>query len=65
LAAKDIAQFTLAAFKYSLPRFGKIFTGAVDVKIQHRHGGLIRRPLAPFAAFSGAFQGTSDFARVM
>jgi hypothetical protein len=65
LAAKDIAQLLFGILQYPLPHLRKIFTGAVDVKIQHRHGGLIRRPLAPFAAFSGAFQGTSDFARVM
>jgi hypothetical protein len=63
-SAEDFAQFTLGAFKYPLPRLRQIFAGAIDVKVQQRHCGLIRRALAPFAAFSGAFQGASYFARV-
>jgi len=43
---------------------GKIFTGTVNIKIQHRHGRLIRRSFAPFAVLRGTFQGERDLVRV-
>jgi hypothetical protein len=35
---------------------GKRRPGAIDIKIQHRHGGLIRRAFAPPAPLGRAFQ---------
>jgi hypothetical protein len=59
---KDVAQFVFSTFQSSLSRLRQVPSGAIDVKIQHRHRRLIRRALSPRAPFSGAFQRERDLA---
>ena len=61
ISPEHIAQFVFRALERSLSAFWKIFPGAVDVEIQHRHGRLIRLGFAPFAVLSRALQGEGDF----
>ena len=58
--AKNFPQFALASHQYGFPAFRKIASGAVDIKVQHGHDGLIRRGLAFPASLRGAFQGRSN-----
>src|SRR5436190_11753748 len=53
---KCFPEFILGAFQNPLLLCRKSGAGAVDVKIEHRHGRLIGRSFAPVAAFSRAFQ---------
>src|SRR5438874_12693941 len=48
----------------SRTRFRQIFSGAIDIEIQHRHCRLIQRAFAPRAPLSGAFQGKRDLTRI-
>ena len=50
-SAEYLTQFVFGTFENALAFFRKIFAGAVDVEVQHRHGGLIWFRFATFAAF--------------
>ena len=63
-AAEDIAQFVFGVFENTLSCLRQIFSGAIDIEIQHRHCRLIRRAFAPRAPLSGAFQGKRDLTRI-
>ena len=61
ISCKNVSQFLFGVFERSLTTFRKVLSGAVDVKIQHRHRRLIRLGFAPFAALSRSFQRERDF----
>lgn len=63
-APEEFACFLLGLLEYLSLRAGKIFTRAVDVKVQHRHCGLVRRAFALCADVGGMFQGSRNFGRV-
>ena len=63
-SAKDIAQFVFSVFENTFSCLRQIFSGAIDIEIQHRHCRLIRRAFAPRAPLSGAFQGKRDLTRI-
>ena len=48
-SAKDIAQFVFSVFENTFSCLRQIFTGAIDVEIQHRH---CRLKVCPCAAYS-------------
>ena len=62
--AKNVAQFVFSTFEDALLLLRQIFPGAIDVEIQHRYRGLIRRALASGAPLSRAFQRERDLARI-
>src|SRR5207253_7618563 len=63
VAAEDVAQFVFGSLEDASSAFGKVLAGAIDVEVQHRHGGLIRLGLAAFAAFGGTLQRESYLTR--
>ena len=63
LLVEYVAQFVFGAFENALTFFRKIFAGAIDVEVQHRHGRLIRFRLATFAAFGRTLKRERDFSR--
>ncbi len=63
-SAKDVAQFVFGPFQHALLFLRKIFAGAVDVKVQHRHRRLIWFGFTPFATLGRAFQRDRDFSRI-
>src|SRR6516162_5658663 len=64
LAAEEFACFLLGLLKYLSLRVRKVFTGAVDVKVQHRHRRLVGRALAPCADIGGMLKRPRDLGRV-
>src|SRR5262249_43706568 len=62
--AELMAEFTLGTFEPTLLRRGKVLPSAVDVEIQHRHGRLKGRALAPLAALGRALQRCCDSFRI-
>ena len=63
-SAKNVAQLVFGVLENSLLLLRQIFSGAIDIEIQHRHCRLIRRAFAPRAPLSGAFQGKRDLTRI-
>jgi len=55
LSSKHVSQFVFCPFQDALLSLRKVFAGAVDVEIQHRHRRLVWRAFAPFALLSRAF----------
>ncbi|CAG9220880.1 hypothetical protein BCAR13_420158 [Paraburkholderia caribensis] len=60
-AAERFAQLAFGLLQRALARFGQVAACAVDIEVQHRHRGLIRRAFAPFAMRRRAFQRLRDF----
>src|SRR5471032_2326733 len=50
LPAERFTQAFLGVIQNGPTRFRQVSSGAIDVEIQHRHGGLERRAFAPVAA---------------
>ena len=46
---EDVPQLTLGALEHPLLRGAQALAGAVDVEVEHGHGGLIGRGLPPLA----------------
>jgi hypothetical protein len=61
---KHISQFVFSLFQNALLLLWKVFPGAIDVEVQHRHRRLIRRAFAPFAMVGGAFERERDLAGI-
>jgi hypothetical protein len=61
---KDVPQFVLGALQNLFLSLREILPGAIDVKIQHRHRGLIRRALASFASLGRTFQRQCNTTRI-
>lgn len=61
---KRLPQVVLGVFENAPLFLRQVFPGAIDVEIQHRHRGLIRRALATCTQLSGAFQRERDLARI-
>jgi len=62
--AKYAAKFVFGAFQNALSIFRKIFSGAIDVKVQHRHCRLIWPGFTPLATLGRAFERERDFSRI-
>jgi len=63
-SAKKVAQFVFGPLQHALLFLRKIFAGAVDVKVQHRHRRLIWFGFTPLATLGRAFQRERDFSRL-
>jgi hypothetical protein len=63
--AKGLAQLGFSAFENTLLSLRQIFAGAINVKVQHRHRGLIWRSFASFAPLGRTFQRQCNTMRVV
>ncbi len=65
LLSVKLPQFLLGLPQHLFSARGEVFSGAIDVKSEHRHRRSIRRALATLACFRRAFQGSRDAARIL
>src|SRR5690606_3049691 len=64
-AVEGAAQLGLRTFEHLAPVGRQIAAGAVDVEVQHGHGGLQRRAFAPGAGFRRSLQRLRDPGRIV
>lgn len=57
---KNQAQLILGVLQDIFLFFRKVAPGAIDVKVEHRHGGLVWARLAAMAVLGGTFEGEGD-----
>lgn len=63
--AVSAPQFIFRVFQNFLPVVRQILTRAIDIKGQHRHGGLKRPGLSPAASVGRALQRCRDLLRII
>ena len=63
LTTENMAQLALGALQNILAMRTQTRATAVDIEIEHRHRGLIRRALAPAAGLGGMLQRLGDVLR--
>ena len=51
IPSESLPQFKLGSFQYVFLFFSEIRAGPVNVKAEHRHGGLVGSALAALAGF--------------
>ncbi len=64
LPAKKLPQPSLRPLEDRQPALRQMLAGAVDVEIEHRHGGLEGAGLAAGAGFGRTLEGTGDRRRI-
>jgi hypothetical protein len=63
VAMEGLAQLILGAFQYPPAHLRQIAAGAIDIEIQHRHGGLVGRALAARTPLGRTLQRLCDAIR--
>jgi len=63
--AKNVAELVFGVLENSFLLLRQIFSGAIDIEIQHRHRRLIRDALAASASLSGPFQRDCDLVGIL